>query len=146
MKTCALFAVIALAACGGKQKPTDTGPSGPSVLGVGDSGDPTDHSGGMIPPEKMDEVSQDLARKQMIISQCYARAMEQGEVKHGSHGKVTFEIVISPEGRASSIKVDKTDITDEGVIDCAKKHVQDIEFPQLPKRYETSYTYAMEAN
>ena len=140
------FALLALAACGGKQKPADTGPTGPSVVGMGDSGDPNDHSGGMIPPEKMDEVTQDLGRKQMIISQCYARAMEQGEVKRGSHGKVTFEIVISPAGRATTIRVDKTDITEQSVIDCAKKHVEDIEFPQLPKQYETSYTYAMEAN
>ena len=32
------------------------------------------------------------------------------------------------------------------VDDCVVKHVQEITFPNLPKSYETSYTYPMEAN
>ena len=142
----ALLSLLVVAACGGNKKQADQDTTGPSVVGMQDTGDSTDRSGTMIPPEKMDEVTQDLRRKQMIISQCYARAMEDGQVKRGSHGKVTFEIVISTEGKATSVKVDKTDIQEQGVLDCAKKHVEDIEFPQLPKQYETSYTFAMEAN
>jgi hypothetical protein len=140
-----LAVVLIVAACGGKQK-TSGDDTGASVLGQPDTGDPTDRSGNMISPEKMDEVTQDLKRKQMIVSRCMSTAQEAGEVKKGTHGKVTFEIVIDTSGKATSVKVAKTDIQNEGVLGCAKKHVEDISFPQLPKQYETSFTYAMEAN
>jgi hypothetical protein len=137
--------VLFLAAllCGCHHKQADTEPSGPTV-------DNTPHSSGgggeIIPPEKMDEVQTDLGRREMIISRCLATAMENQEVPHGTHGHITFEIRVGTSGSAESVKVAKTDIQAKSVLDCATKHVQDTGFPTLPKAYETSYTYAMEAN
>jgi TonB family protein len=143
----ALLAVLLVAACGGNKKQADEDTTGPSVVGMGDSGDSSDHSGNMIPPEKMEEVTQDLKRKQTVIPQCLARAMEAGEVKRGKHGKVTLEIVISTAGKADKVNIVKSDFHEApNVEDCVVKHVQEIEFPQLPKQYETSFTYPMEAN
>ena len=106
---------------------------------------PHDNSGDMVPPEKMDEVRHNLDRKQMIVSHCLASAMEAGDVKKGTHGKVALEITISG-GKATNVKVIHSDIEAKAVTDCVIKHVQDISFPEMPKQYETSYTYAMEAN
>jgi len=143
VKKALLLAV--LVACGGhKSQPQD--PSGPSVLGVQDKGDPNDHSGNMIPPEKMDEIQQDLKRKEMIISRCLAEAVEAGDAKKNTHGKVVVELVVSTGGKAQNVKVVKSDFTAQSVNDCTKKHVEDIEFPQIPKQYETSFTYSMEAD
>ncbi len=134
-----------LVACGGhKSQPQD--PSGPSVLGVQDQGDPNDHSGNMVDPEKMDEIQQDLKRKEMIISRCLADAVEAGDAKKNTHGKVVVELVVSTSGKAENVKIVKSDFTAQSVNDCTKKHVEDIEFPQIKKRYETSYTYSMEAD
>ncbi len=82
----------------------------------------------------------------MIVSHCLATAMENKDVPKGTHGHVAFEIKISPEGHATDIAVIKTDIEAPAVIECAKKHIQDIAFPTLPKAYETSHRFAMEAN
>jgi hypothetical protein len=143
MKKMLLLAVV-LVACGGhKSQPQD--PSGPSVMGVRDTGDPNDHSGSMVPPEKMDEIQQDLKRKQMIVSRCLAEAIEAGEAKKNTHGKVTVELVVTTAGQASDVKVIKSDLA-EPVGECVKKHVEEIAFPQIPKQYPTSYTYAMEAD
>jgi hypothetical protein len=143
MKKALLLAV--LVACGGhKSQPQD--PTGPSVLGVQDQGDPSDHSGNMIPPEKMDEIQQDLKRKEMIISRCLADAVEAGDAKKNTHGKVVVELVVAPSGKAQNVKVVKSDFTAQSVNECTIKHVQDIEFPQIPRKYETSYTFAMEAD
>jgi hypothetical protein len=144
MKKILLLAI--LAACGGHKSSGPTEPTGPSVMGVQDKGDPTDRSGNMVPPEKIDEIRNDLSRKQMIISRCLADAVEAGEAKHNTHGKVTVELVVSPSGKAQNVKVVKSDIESQSVLDCTKKHVEDIEFPQLPRQFETSYTYAMEAD
>ncbi len=137
-----LCAVVLMAACGGKSK-SDT-------MHVDESGEQPnavpDSSANMIPPEKMDEVTQALKRKQMIVSRCLADAMESNQVKRGTHGKITFEIVMDTSGKPSSVKVDKTDIQADSVIECAKKHVMDVQVSALPHQYETSYTFAMEAN
>ena len=140
-----ILLLAALTACGG-HKSTPNDPSGPSVMGVQDKGDPTDRSGNMIPPEKMDEVQNDLKRKEMIISRCLADAVEAGDAKHNTHGKVTVELTVSSSGKAENVKIAKSDIQTQSVLDCTKKHVEDIEFPQLPKNFETSFTYAMEAD
>ncbi len=100
----------------------------------------------MVAPEQIDEIQHDFERKNEIISRCLAMAMDAKDVKRGTHGKVSFEVVIDPNGHASSVKVIKSDLDAKSVIDCAIKHVQEIEFPHVPQRYETSYTYAMEAN
>jgi uncharacterized UPF0146 family protein len=81
----------------------------------------------------------------MIVSHCLAAAMEAGEVKKGTHGKVALEITIDG-GKATSVKIIHTDIQAKSVTDCVIKHVEDIAFPEMKKSYETSYTYAMEAN
>jgi hypothetical protein len=131
----------ALVACGGHKQADTTPPpdQGPTTT--------TDNSGGvMIPPEKMDEVTQDLKRKNMMVSRCLAEAMEAQEVPKGTHGHITFEIKIGTDGHTTSVKVIKTDVEAKSVIDCATKHVEDTAFPTMPKIYETSYTFAMEAN
>jgi hypothetical protein len=136
-----------LIACGGSQKTTEEDTTGPSVLGQQSTGDSTDHSGNMIPPEKMDEVTTLLKRKAVIMPQCLARAMEAGGVKRGKHGKVALEIVIGTSGTADTVKVIKSDFSEAPQVEeCVVKHVKEIAFPQLPKSYETSFTYPMEAN
>jgi hypothetical protein len=143
MKKILLLAV--LVACGGhKSQPQD--PSGPSVMGVQDTGDPNDHSGNMIPPEKMDEIQNDLKRKEMIISRCLADAVEAGDAKKNTHGKVVVELTVSTSGKAQNVKVMKSDFQAKSINDCTVKHVEDIEFPQIPKQYPTSFTYSMEAD
>ena len=141
-----ILLMAALAACGGHKPADPNDPSGPSVMGVQDQGDPNDHSGNMIAPEKIDEVQNDLKRKEMIISRCLADAVEAGEAKHNTHGKVTVELTVSTEGKAQNVKVVKSDIQTQSVLDCTKKHVESIEFPQLKKNFETSFTFAMEAD
>lgn len=144
MKHLILWTILATACHHDKaDQPTD--PTGPSVLGM-QGGDSTDRSGNMIPPEKMDEVRTDLDRKRMIVSHCLATAMENKEVPKSAHGKIAIELVIGTDGKATNVKVIRSDIDSKSVQDCVTRHVEEIAFPQLPKPYETSYTYAMEAN
>ena len=139
MKTLALIAV--LAACGGGKKADTT----PTASNTTDQQPVEDGSSEMLSPEKMEEVQHDLDRKNMIVSHCLATAVEQGEAKKSAKGKVALEIVIE-DGKATSVKVIKTDFDAKSITDCVIGHVQTIEFPQMKHRYETSHTYAMEAN
>jgi hypothetical protein len=140
--------VVCACACGGNKPEAQTPDMNSTPPSQDDSSPPAapDTSGNMIPPEKMDEVQQDLKRKEMIVSHCLASSMEAGEVPRGTHGHVRFEIKIGTDGHATDVEVDKTDIQAKSVLDCAKKHVMDTAFPTLPHSYETSYMFAMEAN
>ena len=137
-------AVLAMfGACGGKKGDTTPRDNG-GTLG-GPHQDAADQSGRMIPPEKMDEILQLLSRKQGIMSRCLAVAVDNKELPKNSHGKVTLDITISKDGKADQIKVIKTTLESKALTDCVIGHVKDIQFPELPAVYPTSYTYAMEA-
>jgi hypothetical protein len=140
--------VAAVAACGGKQTGDTAEGGGATIDTQATSGDPTDHSGNMIPPEKMDEVQHDLQRKQVVISRCLADAVEAGDVPKSTRGRIVVELVVSTDGHAGNVRVvpATTTIKEDKVQGCVVKHVQEISFPQLPKSYETSYSFAMEAN
>ena len=138
-----LLVVLAAAACGGKKKDPE---SGATIDTQATTGDPTDRSGSMVSPETMDEIQNLLSRKQMIVSRCLSTAVEAGEAPKGSRGKVTLEISISPAGKAEKVEVIKSSIEAKSVQGCVKHHVEEITFPTLPKQYDTSFTYAMEAN
>lgn len=146
MNRVALLVVLAAAAaCGGK-KPEAEEPGGPLIDTQATTGDPTDRSGEMIPPEKMEEITRLLDRRRMIVSRCLSEAVDSGELPKGARGKVTLEIVIAPSGRTSKVEVLQSTIDSPSVQGCVKSKVSEIAFPELPRSYETSYTYAMEVN
>ena len=140
-----LFLVVLAAACGGKNK-NDAEEGGGTIDTQATTGDPTDHSGNMVAPETMDEIVQLLNRKQMIVSRCLSTAVEAGEAPKGAKAKITLEISIAMNGSVTKAEVIKASLNAQSVTECVKKHVREITFPEMPKQYETSYTYAMEAN
>lgn len=146
LKNLAVTILLVAAACGGKNKNDAEEGGGATIDTQATTGDPTDRSASMVSPEKMDEVQRALSRKQQIISRCLSEAVEDGTAPKGAHGKITVEVKIAPSGHATSVEVVKTSFESQQVRDCVKKKVEDVAFPTLPKEYETSFTYAMEAN
>jgi hypothetical protein len=144
MKALLLIAVL-VAACGGKNKGADEG-GGATIDTQATTGDPTDRSAEQVPIETMDEINNLLGRKQMIVSRCLSTAVEAGEAPKGVRAKVTLAISIAPSGSVSKVDVIKSTIDLQSVQGCVKQHVQQISFPTVPKQYDTSWTYAMEAN
>ena len=140
------FVVLAAAACGGKNKNTADEPSGASIDPNMSSGDSTDRSGEQIDPTKMDEVNNLLDRRRNIVSRCLSQAVENGNAPKNARGKITLEIKIGTDGKATSVEVVKSSIDSTEVQGCVKRKVEEIAFPQMNKPFETSYTYAMETN
>lgn len=126
-----------MVACGGhKARDTTPDPARPSGGANGD----------IIPPEKMDEVEQNLKRRSTQVSHCLARAIGDGEVTRGTKGRITFAIRIGTDGHATSVSVIKSEVEAQTVIDCATKLVKDTSFPTLPRAYDTSFTYGLDAS
>jgi hypothetical protein len=139
-----LAMVVCGAACGNKNAATTPDPDTQQALPHTSSDDSTDHSGGMVSADKMEEITKDLDRKRQLISNCLAVAVDNKELPKNSHGKVTLELVIQG-GKASTVKVVNATLESKSLADCVISHVKEIEFPSLSKPYETSYTYAFEA-
>ena len=135
----AWFVAFVLAGCGGK--PAAAPPVEP-VMATPGAGEAS--GGDQVAPEKMDEINRDLERKRPIVSNCLALAVDNKELPKSSRGKITLEIVIAG-GKAQSVKVVRATLDSKSLDDCVIKHVQDIAFPELPRPYETSFTYGFEA-
>jgi hypothetical protein len=136
-----LIVVPLLGGCGGK--PADTTPSG-GARDPATGGRAPATGDAQVPPEKMDEISRDLDRKRPIMSRCLAIAVDNKELPKNSAGKITLEIVITG-GKAESVKVVRSTLESRSLSDCVVHHIQEIQFPELPQPYETSYTYGFEA-
>jgi hypothetical protein len=137
----ALLALVLAAGCGGG-KHADTTPAGGEV---GEGGTAGNQGAEMVPPEKMDEVTRSLDRKRQVVSRCLANAVDNKELPKNSAGKVTLELVIGTSGKAESVKVVRATLDSKTLNECVISHVKEIDFPELPKPYETSYTYGFEA-
>lgn len=141
-----LFVVAVLACgCGGKPKQEDTTTSGVTIDPNATSGDSTDHSGQMIPMEKMDEINRLLDRKRPAVSRCLTMVVDNKELPKGSRGKMTLEITVAQNGTASKIDVVSSSLESKSLEDCVVGKVQEIQFPQIPSPYHTTYAYAFEA-
>src|ERR1044071_6044371 len=135
----AVLAAALIAGCGGTQS-SDTTPSG------GGGGERVeDARGDILPPEAMDEGKRNLERKRPIVSRCLALAVDAKELPKNAAGKMTLEIVISPSGKADSVKVIRASLESKLLSEWVLGKIKEIQIPEPPKPYETSYTYRFEA-
>lgn len=136
---------VCVAACGGKKGGTttpDPGPdTGPKKDPNANINDPT-----MVSPDTMDEIQRMFVRKGNAVSRCLSFAVDNKELPKNSHGKVTLGVVISRSGKADEVKVIKATLESKSLNDCVVNKVKEIQFPEVPKPYETTYTYAFEAS
>ena len=137
--------VVALCACGGGKKKEDTTSGVTPIDPNATSGDTTDRSGSMIPPEKMDEITRLLDRKRPTVSRCLTMVVDNQELPKGSRGKMTLGITVAPNGKASKVTVIKSSLESKKLEECVIGKINEIEFPQIPSKYETTYAYAFEA-
>lgn len=137
--------ITVVVACGGGKKNEDTTsgvtPIDPNMT----TGDRTDRSGAMIPPEKMDEIVRLLDRKRPTVSRCLTMVVDNQELPKSSRGKMTLGITIGTSGKATSVTVIKSSLESKSLETCVIGKVNEIQFPDLPSQYETTYAYAFEA-
>ena len=130
--------------CGGGQRADTTPPGGGGEAQAGPTGQGGD-GGGAVPPDTIDEINRQLSRKREVMSRCLSSAVDNKELPKNARGKVTVEIVISPSGTADSVKIVRANLESKILDDCIIGHIKEIAFPQLPRSFETSYTYGFEA-
>jgi hypothetical protein len=132
------FVAALVVSCGGKPTPA-------TPAGGGTAGARSDDSAAMVPPDTMDEIQRILDRKRQSMSRCLALAVDNKELPRNAKGKVTVELVITPDGRASDVKIARATIESKSLDDCLISRVKETQFPDVPRAFPTSYTYGFEA-
>jgi hypothetical protein len=142
-----MAATVGLVACGGKGKAEDTGPDEGMAEGEGEGdyaeGDPC--AGGMCPPEKLEQIQNELNRKRGVATRCLTDAVDAGEADKNAHGKIVVEFVIQRNGQAKDISIVKSSIKSQVLESCIVDVIAKISFPDIPKDLDWSYTFAFEA-
>ena len=132
---------LSLAACGG-----DGGREAeePETGGGAAAQEPADEGDVLIPEEKFVEIQALFDRKQPIVSRCFPRAVEAGELPEDAVGYVTVGLVITRSGQPTNVRVLETSLQSELLNECVTGRVSKWDFTTLPKDLEYSYTYQFE--
>jgi hypothetical protein len=130
-----------LAACGGKKTPKSM-PDPEPDNNVGNSSS----NNTMIPGDKIDEIQRLLDRRRETVSRCLTFAINNKDLPKSTRGRVTLGITVTPSGKPGDVKVLKTSIDSKSLNDCVVGKVKETVFPEIPKAYETTYTYTFEAS
>ena len=141
----AMVAALVLAACGGKGKSEDTAPDEGEVSEEGGMSESDPCAGGMCPPEKLEQIQNELNRKRGVATRCLTDAVDAGEADKNSRGKIVVEFVIQQNGQAKDIQIVKSSIQSEVLEACIIDLVAKIGFPDIPQDLDWSYTFAFEA-
>lgn len=149
MRKLVVLVVLAAAACGGGKKggattpdPDTGGGGGGEVANTGGGGGGND----MVSPEAMDEIQRLFQRRGNAVSRCLSFAIDNKDLPKNSKGRVTLGVTISKGGRADDVKIIKASIDSKSLNECVISRVKEIQFPEIPRKYETTYTYAFEAS
>jgi len=139
-----MVAAVGLMACGGKGKAEDTGPDEGVAEEEGMSEeDPC--AGGMCPPEKLEQIQNELDRKRGVATRCLTDAVDAGEADKNAHGKIVVEFLIQRSGKATNVEIVKSSIKSQVLESCIVDLITKISFPDIPKDLDWSYTFAFEA-
>jgi hypothetical protein len=141
MKQAWMLSMVLVFACGGGKK----GPTTPEPEAETKPAE-TDGAATMVTPDTADQIQRMFQRKSGAVSRCLSIAIDNKEVPKNSRGKVTLEVTISPAGTPGEIKVIKATLDSKTVTDCVVERVKEIQFPEVPIPYPTTYTYAFEAS
>lgn len=96
---------------------------------------------GLIPPEKVDELTQFFKGKNSTVARCLDTS---GEKKKGTV-KVTVTLMVKADGTPSDVKVSEGTGADEALKTCVVEHVSGWALPAPGQDMAFSHGYAFEA-
>ena len=139
----AALCLVWTTACGGGKK----GAEEPEPAGGGeeyvdeDEGD--DGGDVLIPAEKYEEVRSFFDRKRRLVSRCFVKALDEGEVKETDDAKVQITVTITPGGRIKNARITKCSHASPVLRSCVLDYVNSWVVTRLPKKFDYSYTFGM---
>jgi hypothetical protein len=98
-----------------------------------------------VPPDTLEEIQRRFERRRASVSRCLSAAIDAGELPARARGRITLNVTVLPGGKASDVTVASTSLESKVLTSCVIGRVREIELPDVPRPFPTSYTYAFEA-
>ncbi len=130
--------LISAAGCGGGGKKA---PAEPEETVVED--DVEDEEDVLIPEEKFDEISSFFNRKRRLVSRCFVKALEAGEVAKTDKAAVQITMTISKSGKVKNARITACSHKSDVLRECVLEYVRGWSVTTLPKDLDYSYTFGM---
>jgi hypothetical protein len=132
------LALLCLAACGGAH--TAAGPPPPSSTKPAETAEPASPNE-IGETGEYAELTAYFKRKRPLISQCYAAAIQDGQIKGDEVGYVTVALVVQPTGKGEKVHVARTSLRSAAVEDCIVKMVKGWVLPPPQKPLDFMFAY-----
>lgn len=141
----ALCLVWATACGGGKKDVEEPEPAATSGEYAEDDGEEDGEAAGdvLISAEKFEEVRSFFDRKRRLVSRCFVKALEAGEVKETDDAKVQVTLTIEPNGKISNARITHCSHASKVLRGCVLEYVKGWTVTTLPKPFDYSYTFGM---
>jgi hypothetical protein len=78
-------------------------------------------------------------------ARCFADVLNDGKVDKNARGHLALAFVISEAGKATAMKVLEDSLESPDLEQCVIAKVQQIDFGELPRKLDWSYTFAFES-
>jgi hypothetical protein len=129
--------LVAAVGCGGGKK----APVEPEQEVVVDDGD--DEEDVIIEEDKFDEISSFFKRKRRLVSRCFVKALEAGEVAKTDKAAVQVTMTISKSGKVKDARISSCSHKSEVLQECVLEYARAWTVTTLPKDLDYSYTFGM---
>jgi hypothetical protein len=97
-----------------------------------------------VDPEVYDKVKHAFQAKRTLIARCFSDALAAGTIDHKAKGAVTFEMSISPAGKATNVHTVKDSLKSPAVIECATGLITSWDLPKPATAMPFSFIYDFE--
>ncbi len=139
----ALCLLMATACGGGKKEAEEPEPAANVEDDTGDTEEASDSDEVLIPAEKFEEVKRFFDHKRQLVSRCFVKALDAGEVKETDNADVQVTLTIMPDGSVVNARVTSCTPSSKVLRSCVLGHVKSWKVTTLPKKFDYSYTFGM---
>lgn len=130
--------LVAAMGCGGSKK----APVEPEQeVVVEDDGD--DEEDELISEDKFDEIASFFKRKRRLVSRCFVKALEAGEVAKTDKAAVQLTMTISKSGKLKKTRITMCSHKSDVLRNCVLEYAKGWTVTDLPKDLDYSYTFGM---
>jgi hypothetical protein len=134
--------MLALAACGGGQKTSES--TTPSGEGDDEATSGGEGGGAQPDPDALDELTRVFNNKRPAVSRCYNDAVQSGKLDKKAKGRITVALTISAAGKAQAVKTAQDTLKSPDVETCVLALIKSWDLPEPGASTEFSFSYDFE--
>jgi hypothetical protein len=99
-----------------------------------------------VDPDMVDRVQRVFEGKRIAVGRCFGEAVEAGTLDKKKKGSITFEMTITPAGKAEDVEAVKDSLGSPEVTQCATALITGWDLPRPATSMPFSFVYNFEVD